>query len=193
MYHTIYLDERIALTAAEFNNVTKPEDIHESLVHKLKAKHESKCNANGYVRPDSVALIARSMGVAENGRYTGNIIYDCKMKCEVLYPKGGMKMDVIAVKVTKMGIYAVFEEAIRVLIPRDTHLGNTEFDNIKEGEMIKIALERSEIKTNAPYIMAVGSLDSKTTEADIDVEDQEVEGVAQNVAEELLQDEAAEE
>jgi len=79
------------------------------------------------------------------------------------------------------------------LIPRDTHLGNTEFDNIKEGEMIKIALERSEIKTNAPYIMAVGSLDSKTTEADINVEDQEVEGVAQNVAEELLQAEAAEE
>jgi len=81
----------------------------------------------------------------------------------------------------------VFEEAIRVLVPRDIHLGNTEFDNIQEGDMISIKLERSEMKTNAPFIMAVGTLVSKETEADKEVEDQEVMGVAQNVAEELLQ------
>ena len=187
MFHTIYLDERVALTSTEVNQIHKSEDIHDLLVTKLKERHESKCNANGYVRPDSVELIARSMGMAENGRYTGNLLYDCKMKCEVLYPKGGMVMDVLVIKVTKMGVYAVFEEAIRVLVPRDIHLGNVEFDNIHEGDMITIRLERSEMKTNAPFIMAVGSLVSKTTEADAEVEAQEVEGVAQNVAEELLQ------
>jgi hypothetical protein len=127
------------------------------------------------------------MGMAENGRYTGNLLYDCKMKCEVLYPKGGMVMDVLVVKVTKMGVYAVFEEAIRVLVPRDIHLGNVEFDNIQEGDMITIRLERSEMKTNSPFIMAVGTLVSKDTEADEDVIDQDVEGVAQNVAEERRQ------
>jgi hypothetical protein len=187
MYHTIYLDERVALTSTEVNQIHKPEDIHDLLVTKLKERHESKCNANGYVRPESVGLIARSMGMAENGRYTGNLLYDCKMKCEVLYPKGGMIMDVLVIKVTKMGVYAVFEEAIRVLVPRDIHLGNTEFDNIQEGDMISIKLERSEMKTNAPFIMAVGTLVSKETEADKEVENQEVMGVAQNVAEELLQ------
>lgn len=188
MYHTIYLDERVAISPTELNNVLKPDDIHEALTLKLKEKHESKCNTNGYVRPDSVGLIARSMGIAENGRYTGNLIYDCKMKCDVLYPKGGMVMDVLVIKVTKMGVYAVFEEAIRVLVPRDIHLGNTEFDNIHEGDMITIRLERSEMKTNSPFIMAVGSLVSKTTEADINQLEQNVEGVAENVAEELLQD-----
>ena len=188
MYHTIYLDERVAISPTELNNVLKPDDIHEALTLKLKEKHESKCNTNGYVRPDSVGLIARSMGIAENGRYTGNLIYDCKMKCDVLYPKGGMVMDVLVIKVTKMGVYAVFEEAIRVLVPRDIHLGNTEFDNIHEGDMITIRLERSEMKTNSTFIMAVGSLVSKTTEADINQLEQNVEGVAENVAEELLQD-----
>lgn len=190
MYHTIYLDERIALTSTEVNQIHKAEDIHDLLTTKLKERHESKCNTNGYVRPESVGLIARSMGMAENGRYTGNLLYDCKMKCEVLYPKGGMVMDVLVIKVTKMGVYAVFEEAIRVLVPRDIHLGNTEFDNIQEGDMITIKLERSEMKTNAPFIMAVGTLvsnGSSTQEADKEVEEQEVEGVAQNVAEELLQ------
>jgi hypothetical protein len=44
------------------------------------------------------------------------------------------------------------------------------------------------MKTNSPFIMAVGSLVSKTTEADINRLEQNVEGVAENVAEELLQD-----
>jgi hypothetical protein len=57
-----------------------------------------------------------------------------------------------------MGVYAVFEEAIRILVPRDIHIGNTVFDSIKEGDVIKVRLERSEIKTNAPFIMAVGKL-----------------------------------
>jgi DNA-directed RNA polymerase subunit E'/Rpb7 len=158
MFHTIYLDERVAMTPTEMNAVTKPDDVKDVLVMKLKERHESKCNANGYVRPDSIELIARSAGVAENGRYTGNFIYDCKMKCEVLYPKGGMVMNALVIKVTKMGVYAVFEEAIRILIPRDIHIGNTEFDAIKEGDMVQVRLERSEIKTNAPFIMAVGKL-----------------------------------
>jgi len=189
MFHTIYLDERVALTSTEVNQIHKSEDIHDLLVTKLKERHESKCNANGYVRPDSVELIARSMGMAENGRYTGNLLYDCKMKCEVLYPKGGLVMDVLVIKVTKMGVYSVFEEAIRVLVPRDIHLGNVEFDTIQEGDMIKIRLERSEMKTNAPFIMAVGTLVSNEsgTEADKEVEAQEIKGVAQNVIEELKQ------
>jgi hypothetical protein len=57
-----------------------------------------------------------------------------------------------------MGTYAVFEEAIRVLLPRDTHLGNTEFDSIKEGTTIKVRIDRSRFQTNDPFIMAVGSL-----------------------------------
>jgi hypothetical protein len=158
MYHTIYLDERIALTPSEMNMVHKPDDVKDVLVMKLKERHESKCNSNGYVRPNSIELMARSAGAAENGRYTGNYVYDCKMKCEVLYPKGGMVMNVLVIKVTKMGVYAVFEEAIRILVPRDIHIGNTTFDNIKEGDIIAVRLERSDIKTNAPFIMAVGKL-----------------------------------
>jgi hypothetical protein len=163
MYHTIYLDERIALTPSEMNLVQKTDDVKDLLVTKLKERHESKCNSNGYVKPNSIDLVARSAGAAENGRYTGNFVYDCKIKCDVLYPQGGMVMNVLVIKVTKMGVYAVFEEAIRILIPRDIHIGNTEFDNIKEGDIITVRLERSEIKTNAPFIMAVGKLISTTS------------------------------
>jgi DNA-directed RNA polymerase subunit E'/Rpb7 len=156
MYHTVYLDERIALTPSEINSLDSADGVKKIIRTKLRAKHEGKCNANGYVRPDSVELLARSMGVAENGRFTGNLVYDCKVKCEVIYPVAGSEMLADVIKVNSMGAYATFEEAIQILLPRDIHLGNLEFDKIKENDKIRIRIERSRFQANDQFIMAVG-------------------------------------
>jgi DNA-directed RNA polymerase subunit E'/Rpb7 len=158
MYNTVYLDERVALTPSELSNITAPESVREMLTKKLKAKHEGKCNANGYVKPSSVAILSRSMGVAENGRFTGNLLYDCKVKCEVFYPVGGLQMEATVIKVNKMGAYVHFDEAIRILLPRDLHIGSVDFDNIEEGKNVLVRLERSRFQANDPYIMGVGVL-----------------------------------
>jgi DNA-directed RNA polymerase subunit E'/Rpb7 len=157
MYHTVFLDERVALTPSELNNVHNVEGISEMLLTKLKEKHEGKCNTNGYVKPGSVSILGRSMGIAENGRFTGNILYDCKIKCEVLYPVGGAEFDAFVIKVNKMGAYAHYDEAIRILLPRDLHIGNAEFDTINEGDIIRVSLVRSRFQANDPFIMAVGT------------------------------------
>jgi DNA-directed RNA polymerase subunit E'/Rpb7 len=158
MYQTMYMDERVPLAAAELNIVTSPETIQEILEQKLRETHEGKCNANGFIRPGSIKLLGRSMGVAENGRFTGNLLYDCKVSCEVLYPTAGSQMDAKVIKVNRMGAYAVFEEAIRILLPRDLHIGNVEFDELKEGDVVKVQLDRSRFQTKDAYIMAVGHL-----------------------------------
>jgi DNA-directed RNA polymerase subunit E'/Rpb7 len=165
MYHTVYLDERIALTPAEINSLTTADSVREILITKLKEKHEGKCNTNGYVRPGSVDLLGRSMGIAENGRFTGNLLYDCKMKCEVLFPTGGSEMVARVVKVNKMGAYAQFDEAIRILLPRDLHVKNKEFDAIREGDDVRVRLERSRFQANDPFIMAVGTMTSESATA----------------------------
>ena len=158
MYHTVFFDERIALTPSELNSLSSADTVKEILLTKLKDKHEGKCNANGYVRPGSIEMLGRSMGIAENGRYTGNLLYDCKMKCEILYPTAGHEMEVHVIKVNKMGAYAVYEQAIRILLPRDLHIGDVDFDSIKEGETIHVTIERSRFQANDPFIMAVGKL-----------------------------------
>ena len=158
MYAAIFIDERVALTPSELNIVRSTDDLRAILQTKLREKHEGKCNANGYVRPGSIALLARSMGVSENGHFTGNILYDCKLKCEVLYPSTGTELDVRVLKVNKMGAYAVYDEAIRILLPRDLHAGSMTFDDIKEGDTIRTIIERSRFQTHDPFIMAVGKL-----------------------------------
>ena len=104
------------------------------------------------------------MGVAENGRFTGNFVYDCKFKCDVLYPTVGLKIGVDVIKVNQMGAYAIYEEAIRVLLPRDFHLGNQAFDALKEGDKVQVVLDRSRFQAKDPFIMAVGHLITDETD-----------------------------
>lgn len=159
MFHTIYLDERVPVSPSDLNDIKTPEGMNELIRGRLQKKLEGKCNANGYVRPGSIEILGRSMGVAENGRYTGNLLYDCKFKCEVLYPTAGTVTDALVIKVNKMGAYAVYEEAIRILLPRDLHVGSTAFNDIKEGDTIRVRIERTRFGANDGYIMAVGTLD----------------------------------
>jgi DNA-directed RNA polymerase subunit E'/Rpb7 len=166
MYHTMYLDERVSLSPSDLNEAVNIEDgITKLLESHLKKKYERRCNVNGYVRSGSVNILQRSMGLAENGRFTGNLVYDCKFKCQVLYPTAGTQIEAIVLKVNKMGVYAIFEDAevrdevmIRILLPRDIHLGNEEFDSIEEGDKLLVSLERSKFQTNDLFIVSVGRL-----------------------------------
>lgn len=160
----MYLDERVALTPNELNIIRHPDEIKSVIETKLKEMHEGKCNANGYIRPGSIKLIGRSMGVAENGKFTGNMVFDCKYSCEILYPTADMELDVMVVKVNKMGAYTVFEEAIRILLPRDLHLGSELFDTLEESKTVRVRLIRSRFQSKDTFIMAVGKLAEEKTE-----------------------------
>ena len=158
MYRTMFLDDRMAVSPSELNQLKTAEDFQELLLSKLRERMEGKCNSNGYVKPGSIEILDRTIGECENGRFTGNLLYDCKIKCDVLYPTADSVVTALVIKVTKMGTWAVLDQAMRILLPRDLHLGSKEFDNIKEGEPVKVNIQRSRFQTNDPYIMAVGKL-----------------------------------
>jgi DNA-directed RNA polymerase subunit E'/Rpb7 len=158
MYQTIYLDDRMAVSPSELNQLKTAEDFQELLLTKLKERMEGKCNSSGYVRPGSIEILDRTIGECENGRFTGNLLYDCKIKCDILYPTADSVVDAYVIKGTKMGAWTVLQEAMRILLPRDLHIGSKEFDDIKEGETVKVSIQRSRFQTNDPYIMAVGKL-----------------------------------
>ncbi len=166
MFHTIYLDERIALTPSELNSIRTADGIKELLLTKLREKLAGKCNADGYINPGSIELLDRSMGVAENGRFTGNLMYDCKVKCDVLYPTADTVVEGMILKVNKMGAYVVYKDAIRILLPRDSHIGDARFDALKEGDTARVRIERSRFQANDTFIMAVGKLYSEEEAAE---------------------------
>jgi hypothetical protein len=104
------------------------------------------------------------MGGAENGRFTGNYMFYVKLKCKVFHPETETNVLCRIIKVNKMGVYAVFDEAMRILLPRDLHLGNVEFDNLTPDENVIVKVLRSRFQTNDPYISSVGMFISRSKE-----------------------------
>lgn len=168
MLHTMFMDDRIVITPSAMNAIHDLDALQEIIRANLSEKHEGKCNANGHVRPGSLELLKRSSGIAENGRFTGNFVYDCKFKCDVMYPLANSDLNAYVIKVTKMGAYAHYDHAIRILLPRDSHAGNEDFNSIQEGSTVRVRINMSRFQTNDPYIMSVGTLLSIVPEPDVE-------------------------
>lgn len=165
MYKTVLLEERVTLNPSDTiskESIGTEGYIENILLQRLKAKTEGKCISSGFVKPDSLEILHRSMGTAENGRFTGNWIYYVKLQCMVFYPETNMPVKCKVIKVNKMGAYAVFDEAMRVLLPRDLHIGNEEFDSLKPDDVVVINILRSRFQTNDPFISSVGLFISRT-------------------------------
>jgi hypothetical protein len=57
-------------------------------------------------------------------------------------------------------------EAMRILIPRDLHLGNTEFDALQVGQGVRIRLLRSRFQSKDAFIQSVGVYEGLMAAAD---------------------------
>jgi len=168
MYKTVLLEERVTLNPSDTNskdNVSTEGYIETILLDRLKTKIEGKCISSGFVKPNSLEILHRSMGTAENGRFTGNWIYYVKMQCKVFHPETNTPVTCKVIKVNKMGAYVVFDEAMRVLLPRDLHIGNEIFDALKEDDIVVINVLRSRFQTNDPFISSVGMFVSRVESA----------------------------
>ena len=102
------------------------------------------------------------MGMAENGRFTGNYLFYVKLRCKVFHPETDTPTECRVLKVNKMGAYVVFDEAMRVLLPRDLHLGNAVFDSLNPDDIVTIRVLRSRFQTNDPFISSVGLFISRS-------------------------------
>ena len=134
-------------------DITSFDDI---LLSKLKKQLEGKCSKHGYVIPDSLTLLSRSLGFAEKGRGTADFLYYLKAQGKVYNPPDGLIVEGEVSLKNKMGCYAILHNAVRVMIPRDLHIGNEEFDTLEVGDRIQIEIKKSQFRVNALHILSIG-------------------------------------
>jgi hypothetical protein len=85
-------------------------------------------------------------------------------------------VDARVLKVNKLGAYALIvdqgrvREAMRILVPRDLHLGNEEFDQLQVGQGIRVKILRSRFQNNDAFIQAVGTYEGLVPSADAKAE-----------------------
>ena len=157
-------EEKISLTPKDMNKIGS-QDINDILIEHLRNLLEGKCSSHGYVIPNSLELLSRSIGHLDNGRYTGNIMFHIQAQGKVYNPSNGTEIISEIKKKNKMGLYLIHNDAIRVLIPRDLHLGNEEFENLQVGEVIRVEIRKSRFQIRDNYILSVGIYKDKHTSA----------------------------
>lgn len=149
-----FFQEKVYLTPKDLrNDISSIDDI---LLDKLKERLEQRCSPHGYVLPGTLEILTRSTGMVDSGRFSGDWAFLVKAKGRVLHPPEGTMVEVEVLKSNKMGVYAVYENAIRLMVPRDLHLGDDEFDSLKVGDRIKVEIQKSRFQLRDPFIVSVG-------------------------------------
>lgn len=147
-------EEKVAISPPDLRpEITSFDDI---LLSKVKKLLEGKCSKHGYVIPDSLELLSRSMGSAEKGRFTSDFLYYLKVLGKVYNPPDGLQVEGEVIRKNKMGVYVIIENAVRIMIPRDLHIGNEEFDSIQIGDIIRAEIKKSRFQVNDTHILSIG-------------------------------------
>lgn len=163
MEYTAIFEERVPLTPRDLGKDI--ENIDDILLDKMSTRLENKCSRHGFVLPGTLKILSRSMGYVEKGRFTGDIVYHIQAEGKVLNPPTGIIIEGIVIRKNKMGMYVSFDDAIRVILPRDLHIGNEEFEAAAVGETVKVEIQKSRFQVNDPYILSVGLFRGSTKAA----------------------------
>jgi DNA-directed RNA polymerase subunit E'/Rpb7 len=155
MESVAFFEKKLSLLPQEFNEV-KSNSMDDILLKKAKETMENKCSEQGFVLPGSIILHSRSMGYFEAARFTGDAVYYVKLQGNVIYPVDGIRVTGEVIRKNKMGLYVNYQNAIRIQIPRDLHLGNEVFDNVQVGDTVQVELKRSKFAINDLYILSSG-------------------------------------
>jgi DNA-directed RNA polymerase subunit E'/Rpb7 len=155
MDHQALFEERIPLPPKDLNRLAE-EPVEDILLQKVRAKLEGRCSRHGFVVPNTMTIVSRSMGHIEVGRFTGDIVYQVQAQGIVLNPADGTILTGEVLKKNKMGVYVEYRDAIRVLLPRDLHHNSDEFESLVIGTNIEFEIKKSRFQVNDQYIQCVG-------------------------------------
>lgn len=158
---TSSFETKVTLTAKDLSKDI--DTIDKLLEEKIKTQYEGRCSRNGYVIPGTVKLISRSIGIVEKGRFTGDILYYAEASSKVLQPPDGFILVGEVIRKNKMGMYVNYKDAIRVMVPRDLHIGDEDFESVNVGESVRVEIKKSRYQVNDTSILSVGVYRGRAT------------------------------
>jgi DNA-directed RNA polymerase subunit E'/Rpb7 len=133
-------------------------NIQASLLAQVKMDYEGRCLSEGYIERNSITVIENSVGKVNYIR--GGVDYSVRFQADICMPHVGQKFKAPVKLRSKIGIHAE-TPPIKVLLPRDLHFDNPEFDSIVENDEIEFEVIGSQFKQQDDTIVVVGKLMTK--------------------------------
>jgi len=150
-------ERRDLVRKVHLNSKHVQKNIQNALLAQLKMHYEGRCSSEGFIQAGSLTILSNSLGRL-NYR-SGGVDYDVKFQADICLPHAGQVFKATVALRSKIGIHAECEP-LKVLIPRDIHIGNEEFESVKEKEEIEFEVIGSEFKQEDKNIYVFGRLKS---------------------------------
>jgi len=155
MEQPVLFEHKVALTPKDMNRISN-ESFDAIILEQLSKTLDGRCNQHGFVIPGSLEIVSRSMGQLEHGRYTGNVVFHVQVQGRVYNPVNGTRVSGKIDKKNNMGLYIIYNDAVRILVPRDLHLGNQEFESLQPGQEINVEIRKSRFQIQDLFILSIG-------------------------------------
>lgn len=130
-------------------------NILASLVAQLRHKYEGVCLPEGYVQPRSITVVEHSFG--RTNILKGGLDYSVRFQADLCLPHAGQVFRAPVVLKSKIGIHAEVSP-IKVLLPRDLHIGNPDFDDAEVGKDIEFDVVGTRFQQGDQTIVVLGKL-----------------------------------
>lgn len=132
-------------------------NIETSLLAQLKHQFEGRCVPEGYLMRRSLSVVEHSLGRMNLIR--GGLDYVVKFQADVCLPHPGQHFRAPITLKSKIGLHAELPP-LKILLPRDLHIGNGEFDDTTEGQEVELEVVGSRFQQGDESIVVLGTLRS---------------------------------
>ena len=130
-------------------------NIQASLLAQLKTHYQGRCLAEGYIQPDSFTILKYSVGRANYIR--GGVDYNVTFQADICLPHPGQHFRGSISLISKIGLH-VHLSPLKVLIPRDLHLGNALYEQTESGQDVEFEVIGTQFKQGDEDIIVVAKL-----------------------------------
>jgi DNA-directed RNA polymerase subunit E'/Rpb7 len=155
MEQPVLFEHKVALTPKDMNRIST-DSFDTIILEQLSKNLDGRCNQHGFIIPGSLEIVSRSMGSLEHGRYTGNVVFHVQVQGRVYNPVNGTRVTGKIDKKNNMGVYIIYNDAVRILVPRDLHLGNQAFESLQPGQEINVEIRKSRFQIQDLFILSIG-------------------------------------
>jgi DNA-directed RNA polymerase subunit E'/Rpb7 len=155
-------------------------NIQASLLAQLRMRFEGVCTAEGYIQRRSITIAEHSLG--RTNLIKGGLDYSVQFQADVCMPHPGQVFRVPMTLKSKIGIHAELTP-LKVLLPRDLHIGNTDFEQVKDGEEIEFEVVGARFQQGDDSIVVLGKLRTIVQpDKNAPAEEPEAEGLGPQIA-----------
>lgn len=130
-------------------------NIEASLLAQLRMRYEGRCAPEGYIQPGSVVIVEHSLGRAN--LIKGGLDYNVRFQSDICMPHPGQVFRVPVTLKSKIGVHAE-KNPIKILLPRDLHLGISAFEDVQEGQDIEFEVVGTRFQQGDESIIVLGKL-----------------------------------